>query len=241
MTSRPFRAPHHGASAAALTGGGSDPRPGEFSLAHRGVLFLDELPEFRRDVLESLREPLEEGVVTVARAAGARVFPARFLLVAARNPCPCGHRGDERRECTCSEPDVLRYSRKVSGPLLDRIDLHVEVAPLSGADLRDERDAEPSGAVRKRVVTARERQTARGDALNGTLPARALRKAARPDAAARDLLEKAVDRLALSARSHHKVLRVALTIADLEGGEHVEARHVAEALRYRPGVVSRPA
>src|SRR5262249_55652656 len=161
LLTRPFRAPHHGASAAALTGGGSDPRPGEFSLAHRGVLFLDELPEFRRDVLESLREPLEDGVATVARASGARVFPARFLLVAARNPCPCGSRGDPRRACTCSETDVLRYARKVSGPLLDRIDLHVDVGPLAGADLRDEADAEPTAAVRARVIEARERQSAR--------------------------------------------------------------------------------
>jgi magnesium chelatase family protein len=234
LTSRPFRAPLHGASAAALTGGGSDPRPGEFSLAHRGVLFLDELPEFRRDVLESLREPLEEGVVTVARASGARVFPARFLLVAARNPCPCGHRGDPRRSCTCSESEVLRYSRKVSGPLLDRIDLHVEVAALSGADLRDDGDGEPTSAVRARVLTARRRQLARGETLNASVPARSLRKTARPDPAAKELLERAVDRLALSARSHQKVLKVALTIADLEGAAQVEARHVAEALRYRP-------
>jgi magnesium chelatase family protein len=233
---RPFRAPHHGASAAALTGGGSDPRPGEFSLAHRGVLFLDELPEFRRDVLESLREPLEDGVVTVARASGARSFPARFLLVAARNPCPCGNRGDARRACVCSEAEIARYARRISGPLLDRIDLHVEVPALAGADLREDGDGEASADVRRRVMSARARQLARtGDeVLNAALAARPLKRHARADSEARDLLERAVDRLSLSARSHQKVLRVALTIADLEGGDRVEAAHVAEALRYRP-------
>lgn len=233
---RPFRSPHHGASAPALSGGGPDPRPGELSLAHHGVLFLDELPEFRRDALETLREPLEEGVVRVTRASGSRSFPARFLLVAAMNPCPCGFRGDPRKECTCSEHDLGRYRRKVSGPLLDRIDLHVEVPALPSADLTSAEPPEPSARVRERVVAARARQAARtGDArhTNAALtPARLRATAAlHPDAAA--LLARAMDRLGLSARGHQRVLRVARTIADLEGSEVTGPPQVAEALRYR--------
>lgn len=236
MRVRPFRSPHHGASAAALSGGGADPRPGELSLAHHGVLFLDELPEFRRDALEVLREPLEEGIVRVTRAAGSRSFPARFLLVAAMNPCPCGFRGDLRKPCTCSEHDVARYRRKVSGPLLDRIDLHVEVPALPADDLGPGAEAEPSAGVRQRVVAARKRQAERtGDArlTNAALsPARLKGSAAlHPEAAA--LLAKAMDRLALSARAHQRVVRVARTIADLEGAPGTTPAHVAEALRYR--------
>lgn len=234
---RPFRSPHHGASAPALSGGGSDPRPGELSLAHHGVLFLDELPEFRRDALEALREPLEDGVVRVTRASTSRSFPARFLLVAAMNPCPCGFRGDVRKECTCSEHDVARYRRKVSGPLLDRIDLHVEVPALPAADIAGGASPESSRSVRERVVSARARQTERtGDArmTNAALPPSRLRSTAalQPDAAA--LLARAMDRLALSARGHQRVLRVARTIADLEGAAATGPVHVAEALRYRP-------
>jgi len=234
---RPFRSPHHGASAPALSGGGSDPRPGELSLAHHGVLFLDELPEFRRDALEVLREPLEEGVVRVTRASGSRSFPARFLLVAAMNPCPCGYRGDVRKACTCSEQDVGRYRRKVSGPLLDRIDLHVEVPALASVDLVSGPPPESSATVRERVVAARGRQLARtGDArlTNASLsPARLKAGAAiQPEAAA--LLARAMDRIGLSARAHQRVLRVARTIADLEGAPSIGSPHVAEALRYRP-------
>ena len=234
---RPFRSPHHGASAVALAGGGADPKPGELSLAHFGVLFLDELPEFRRDALEALREPLEDGVVSVARAAGSRTFPARFLLMAAMNPCPCGFRGDPRHACRCTERDIARYRRKISGPLLDRIDLHVEVPALAAADFAAGGDGEPSSAVRARVVAARRRQTTRtGDPrlTNSALSGRTLKRDARLTDGARKLLERAVDRLGLSARAYNRVLRVGLTIADLEGEEGVTEPHVAEALRYRP-------
>jgi magnesium chelatase family protein len=238
LVQRPFRSPHHGASAAALAGGGSDPRPGELSLAHFGVLFLDELPEFRRDALEALREPLEDGVVSVARVSGARTFPARFLFVAAMNPCPCGYRGDTRRSCACSPHDVARYRRKLSGPLLDRIDLHVEVPALSSADFGADGDGEPSKAVRARVVAARARQAARaGDArlVNAALSGRAGRAALKPTPEGKALLDRAVDRLTLSARAYQRVLRVARTIADLAGNAPVGAPEVAEALRFRPG------
>ncbi len=236
---RPFRSPHHGASAPALCGGGTDPRPGELSLAHHGVLFLDELPEFRRDALEALREPLEEGIVRVTRTSGSRSFPARFLLVAAMNPCPCGYRGDPRRPCSCSEHDVARYRRKVSGPLLDRIDLHVEVPALPASDLAGAAVPEASAAVRERVVRARARQAERnGDPrlTNAALPQSRLRSTAalHPDAAT--LLSRAMDRLALSARAHQRVVRVARTIADLDGSPGVSPGHVAEALRYRPAL-----
>ena len=238
LVNRPFRSPHHGASAASLAGGGADPHPGELSLAHYGVLFLDELPEFRRDALEALREPLEDGVVSVARAAGARTFPARFLLVAAMNPCPCGHRGDPRRACACSPRDVARYRRKISGPLLDRIDLHVEVPALASSDFGSDGDGEPSSAVRKRVVAAREVQRARsGDPrlVNAALSGRTGRAALKPAPEAKALLDRAVDRLTLSARAYQRVLRVARTIADLGAKASVGTAEVAEALRFRPG------
>jgi magnesium chelatase family protein len=215
-----------------------DPKPGELSLSHYGVLFLDELPEFRRDALEALREPLEDGVVSVARAAGSRTFPARFLLVGAMNPCPCGFRGDPRHTCRCSDRDIGRYRRKISGPLLDRIDLHVDVPALAAADFGTVGEGERSSSVRSRVVSARGRQyrrTADPRLTNGGLSGRALKRDGRLSEPARKLLERAVDRLGLSARAYHRVIRVALSIADLEGADGIGDSHVAEALRYRPG------
>ena len=234
---RPFRAPHHTASYAALLGGGNVPRPGEVSLAHHGVLFLDELPEFHRDALEALRQPLEEGRVTLARAAATVTFPARFTLIAAMNPCPCGSRGDRLRECSCTPSQVRRYQAKVSGPLLDRIDLHVEVPRLDSRAVMEGQPAEPSRSIRERVAHARQIQAARYAGrpyrCNAEAPARVIRRYASPDAAGRELLRAAMDRLGLSARAYDRILRVARTIADLEGCEAVRASDVAEAIQYR--------
>jgi magnesium chelatase family protein len=237
LRTRPFRAPHHTISAAGLIGGGSVPRPGEVSLAHHGVLFLDEVTEFRRDVLEALREPLETGRVTIARAAGSLTFPARVQLVAASNPCPCGFLGDARRECRCTPPEVHRYRGRLSGPLLDRIDLQIEVPPVPYRDLARTDSGESSAAVAKRVAAARERQAQRlagsGRRTNSELLPREVRRWCSPDREGDRLLELAVSRLALSARAVHRVLKVARTIADLEGADAVLARHVAEAIAYR--------
>ncbi len=234
---RPFRAPHHGASRAGLVGGGVPPRPGEVTLATHGVLFLDELPEFPRALLEALRQPLEDGEVTVVRAAGRVTFPARFMLVAAMNPCPCGWLGSGVRACRCSPRLRERYRGRVSGPLLDRLDLHVEVPPVRPEELETRAPGEPSAPVRERVLAARRRQLARnrrvGAGTNATLGPGALRRVAAPGAGAARLLREALGRLGLSARSRDRVLRVARTLADLEGSERVEARHVAEAVRYR--------
>ncbi len=233
----PFRAPHHTASAAALLGGGTIPRPGEVSLAHRGVLFLDELPEFHRDVLEALRQPLEEGRVTLARAAATVTFPASFLLVCAMNPCPCGHLGDRVRECTCTPSQVRRYQTKVSGPLLDRIDLHVEVPRLPPHALLEERPGESSAVIRERVARARRIQQERFAGTlyrtNGQMPPRVVRKVCSLDEAGKALLQTAIERLGLSARAYDRILRVARTIADLEGSERITPAHLAEAIQYR--------
>jgi len=234
---RPFRAPHHSVSTAGLVGGGSSPRPGEVSLAHHGVLFLDELLEFPRSVLEALRQPMEDGAVSIARASASLRFPARFALVAAMNPCPCGHAGDPAHQCSCAAADVLRYRGRLSGPLSDRIDLHVQVPAVSLARLASRSIGERSASIRERVERARRRQRERygaDTACNARAPGRWLDVHAGLDSAARALLEDAADRLHLSARAFHRVLRVARTIADLEDSAGVASAHVAEAIGYRP-------
>jgi magnesium chelatase family protein len=228
---RPFRSPHHTASEAALVGGGTNPRPGEISLAHNGVLFLDELAEFRRSALEALRQPLEEGLITVARARGAIQLPARFQLVAAMNPCPCGFRGDLRRGCRCTPKQLDFYRARLSGPLLDRIDLHVTVQTLTYAELSGP-GGESSARIAARVRAARARQQARGS-TNAQLSGTRLRSVAQPNGDGVRLLSRAVDSLALTARAHDRVLRVARTLADLDARESISAEHIAEALQFR--------
>jgi magnesium chelatase family protein len=230
---RAFRAPHHTASGVALVGGGSPPRPGEVSLAHHGVLFLDELPEFSRHVLEVLREPLESGRITISRAARQADFPARFQLVAAMNPCPCGYLGHFSIRCKCSPESVARYRTRVSGPLLDRIDLRVEVPALGPRELEPGARGESSGPVRERVCAARERQLCRQGVPNARLAAAQLHDRVRLDARGVRFMRDAAARMQLSARAHHRVLKVARTIADLGAAQGVGAEHLAEALRYR--------
>jgi len=237
LRQRPFRAPHHTISAAALVGGGSSPQPGEVSLAHHGVLFLDELTEFRREVLEVLRQPMEDRVVTVARVHASVTFPSSFQLVAAANPCPCGFLGDPRRDCTCTPPAVQRYRSRLSGPLLDRLDLQVQVPAVPWQELSAQRRGETSAAVAARVARARsmqaERQRGSGPCRNADLGPEQLASYARPDPDGCRLLDHAVRTLGLSARAYHRVLRVARTIADLASEEQVRAAHVAEAVAYR--------
>ena len=233
LASRPFRAPHHSVSDAGLIGGGSGmPRPGEASLAHHGVLFLDELPEFPRNVLEQLRQPLEEGSVTLARAQMTLSFPANFMLVAAMNPCPCGFYGDSTRECRCTGGIIQRYLGKVSGPLLDRIDLHVEVPAVPYAELRSTAASTTSAEMRGRVEAARAIQRSRGF-YNAEIPVRRLRELCALDSTGERTLEMAVRRMSLSARAHDRILKVARTIADLGRSEPVTAKHIAEAVQYR--------
>ncbi len=237
-TVRPYRAPHHTISDAGLIGGGSHPRPGEVSLAHGGVLFLDELPEFRKNVLEVLRQPLEDGSVTLSRAAMTLTFPARFMLAAAMNPCPCGHHGDATRECRCAPVAVARYLQRLSGPLLDRIDIHLAVPPVAYRDLALSTPAEPSRAIRQRVEAARARQRDRFQSMPGVyanahMAARDLRRFCHVTTEVDDLLRTAITRFALSARAYHRVLKIARTIADLEGEEAIGPPHVREAIQYR--------
>ncbi len=237
ITRRPFRAPHHSASAVSLIGGGTVPRPGEISLAHHGVLFLDEFAEFPRQVLENLRQPLEEGVVTVTRARATATFPAHVILVAAMNPCPCGYADDPQHPCRCAPQQRTRYQQKVSGPIMDRIDIQVSVPRVSIRALQSSvPDGETSECIRTRVLRARERQAARfgGSArTNSTLTAAEMTRLCQPDTEAQELLRTAATRLGLSARSYHRTLKVARTIADLVGAERIESSHVAEALQYR--------
>ncbi len=238
MTRRPFRAPHHTISQVALIGGGQSPHPGEVSLSHNGVLFLDELPEFGRSALEVLRQPLEEKSITVARARYRVQYPANFTLIAAMNPCPCGYYNHPTKECTCSPGSVHRYMGRISGPLMDRIDMHIEVTPVAPADLADAAPGEPSAAIRQRVCRAREVQMKRfsncaGVHTNAMMNAAMLREHCRLDAASAALLEQAMTRLSLSARAYDRILKVARTIADLAGRARIEAADVAEAINYR--------
>ncbi|MDB5761504.1 MAG: ATP-dependent protease [Herminiimonas sp.] len=230
---RPYRAPHHTASGVALVGGGSTPRPGEISLAHRGVLFLDELPEFDRKVLEVLREPLESGQITISRAARQADFPARFQLVAAMNPCPCGYLGHPSNKCRCTPDIVARYQDRISGPLLDRIDMQIQVGALPHDDLLKQADGEPSDTVAMRVERAFSAQLKRQDKPNNSLATAEIDLHCRPDAAGEQLLRTAMARLNWSARAYHRVLKVARTIADLDSAGTIAQPHVAEAIQYR--------
>ena len=237
MARRPVRAPHHSASGPALVGGGTIPQAGEVSLAHHGLLFLDEFPEFPRAILETLRQPLEDGVVTIARAHSSIVFPARFMLVAAMNPCPCGYFTDPNKPCKCSPNQIDRYLSRISGPLIDRIDIHVEVPPVAYRELRSKRDGSDTAAMRDQVIRGLEVQRQRfgpdSTTLNGRMTTRPLRKHCRLDDAGEQMLEQALTELGLSARAHDKILRVARTIADLAGEPNLLADHVTEAIMYR--------
>jgi magnesium chelatase family protein len=237
LARRPFRSPHHTISDAGLVGGGSIPVPGEISLSHHGVLFLDELPEFNRRTLEVLRQPLEDGVVTISRALTSTTFPAEFMLVAALNPCPCGFRTDPRRTCQCTSAQIEKYMGKISGPLLDRIDIHIEVPAVPFKELASRRAGTSSAEMRQQVVVARERQYARfagsQTRTNSQMSPRLIRQHCQLDKECLDLLKTAVNEMGLSARAHDKILRVARTIADLDGSESVRHEHLSEAINYR--------
>ena len=234
---RPFRSPHHTISDAGLIGGGRVPMPGEVSMAHNGVLFLDELPEFKRNVLEVLRQPLEDGEVSISRAAGSITYPANLMLVAAMNPCPCGYRFDPKRECGCTPMTIKKYVGKISGPLLDRIDLHIEVPALDYKDLSSESGGERSQAIADRVEQARSVQLKRfpddENNFNANMNPHQLKSWCQLDEASKKIMALAIDKLGLSARAHDRILKVARTIADLAGSESLQSEHIAEAIQYR--------
>jgi magnesium chelatase family protein len=234
---RPFRSPHHTISDAGLIGGGQIPKPGEVSLSHNGVLFLDELPEFKKNVLEVMRQPLEEGRVTISRALSSLTFPSSFMLIAAMNPCPCGFYTDPNRECTCTMPQILRYRSKISGPLMDRIDIHVEVPAVKYRDLTGENSGEDSETIKIRVNKAREVQRERFSGRkiysNAQMTSRHLKKFCQIGENSKSLLERAIDKLGLSARAYTRILKIARTIADLEGVEEITPHHISEAIQYR--------
>lgn len=238
ITHRPFRSPHHTTSRIGLIGGGTHPSPGEISLAHRGVLFLDEFPEFPRTTIEALRQPIEDGTVQISRAAGSVSFPARFILIAASNPCPCGYLGHPTRKCKCSFNTIARYQKKISGPIIDRIDIHVDVPPVKQDKLLQEKSAvsDSSDTIRTRVIAAREIQYKRFNSyhMNGEMNTADIRSKCELNQAASNLLKTAVSRLSLSARSYFKIIKIAQTIADLEAKNSIEGSHIAEALQYRP-------
>ena len=238
---RPFRSPHHTASTVSLAGGGGTPRPGEISLAHNGVLFLDELPEFDKSALETLRQPLEDGFVTITRAAGTLTLPSRFMLVCAMNPCKCGWYGHPSGRCTCSENQVDQYMRRISGPLLDRIDMYIEVPSVEYEAMRRKEKPESSAVIRERVNAAREVQKQRFSgtevSCNAYMPPAMIGQFCALDAAGERLMQSAFDRLGLTGRSHDRILRMARTIADLEGAARIEAPHLAEAIQYRSNIL----
>ncbi|TAH63834.1 MAG: ATP-binding protein [Gottschalkiaceae bacterium] len=238
ITSRPFRSPHHTASAISLIGGGRVPKPGEISLSHHGVLFLDELPEFSKNVIEVLRQPMEDGAVTISRVNATLTYPTRFMLIASMNPCPCGYYGDPVHECSCSQKNIERYLGKISGPLLDRIDIHIEVTPVNYSELDNHTDKiESSKEIRERVNKARDIQVNRykGENIfsNSQLSPKNINKYCKLDTKGKKLIKEAFERLGLSARAYNKVLKVARTIADLDGKENIESCHLAEAIQYR--------
>jgi magnesium chelatase family protein len=237
ITSRPFRAPHHTISDVALVGGGGNPQPGEISLAHNGVLFLDELPEYKRTVLEVMRQPLEDRIVTISRAKFTVDYPAGFMLVASMNPCPCGYYNHPEKKCVCAPGVVQKYLNKISGPLLDRIDIHIEVTPVTFDELSDQRVSERSETIRQRVVKAREIQLQRykedGIFCNAQMNSNLLKKYCAIDEAGQLLLKRAMEKLGLSARAYDRILKVARTIADLDKSENIGTQHLAEAIQYR--------